>query len=86
MLSGLYISSKVWEIIDTTKSFRCYDGCRERGLLDGSVLAYEMNLAPLTGHGYPVRATGLMNPKWITEIELGGKVYEGYGLEMDGLT
>jgi DMSO/TMAO reductase YedYZ molybdopterin-dependent catalytic subunit len=41
-----------------------------------------MNLAPLTSeHGYPVRAIGLygiMNPKWITEIELVGNVYEGY--------
>jgi hypothetical protein len=50
--------------------------------LGGSILAYEMNLAPLTSeHGYPVRATGLygmMNPKWITEIELVGNVYEGY--------
>jgi hypothetical protein len=56
----------------------------ERGLLDGTVLAYEMNLATLTPkHGYPVRAIvpglyGMMNPKWITEIELVGNVYEGY--------
>ncbi|MFZ0510405.1 MAG: molybdopterin-dependent oxidoreductase [Candidatus Nitrosopolaris sp.] len=70
-------------------AFRCYDGYDvgiplERGLLDGSILAYEMNLAPLTSeHGYPVRAIvpglyGMMNPKWITEIELVGNVYEGY--------
>ena len=68
---------------------RCYDGYDvgiplERGLLEGSILAYEMNLAPLTSeHGYPVRAIvpglyGMMNPKWITEIELVDKVYEGY--------
>ncbi len=68
---------------------RCYDGYDvgiplERGLLDGSILAYEMNLAPLTSeHGYPVRAIvpglyGMMNPKWITEIELVDNVYEGY--------
>lgn len=68
---------------------RCYDGYDvgiplERGLLDGSILAYEMNLAPLTSeHGYPVRAIvpglyGMMNPKWITEIELVDSVYEGY--------
>ena len=70
-------------------AFRCYDGYDvgiplERGLLDGSILAYEMNLAPLTSeHGYPVRAIvpglyGMMNPKWITEIELVHNVYEGY--------
>ncbi len=70
-------------------AFRCYDGYDvgiplERGLLDGTILAYEMNLAPLTSeHGYPVRAIvpglyGMMNPKWITEIELVGNVYEGY--------
>jgi DMSO/TMAO reductase YedYZ molybdopterin-dependent catalytic subunit len=70
-------------------AFRCYDGYDvgiplERGLLDGSILAYEMNLAPLTSeHGYPVRAIvpgfhGMMNPKWITEIELVDNVYEGY--------
>jgi DMSO/TMAO reductase YedYZ molybdopterin-dependent catalytic subunit len=70
-------------------AFRCYDGYDvgiplARGLLDGSILAYEMNLAPLTSeHGYPVRAIipglyGMMNPKWITEIELVGNVYEGY--------
>jgi DMSO/TMAO reductase YedYZ molybdopterin-dependent catalytic subunit len=68
---------------------RCYDGYDvgiplERGLLDGSILAYEMNLTPLTSeHGYPVRAIvpglyGMMNPKWITEIELVDNVYEGY--------
>ncbi len=70
-------------------AFRCYDGYDvgiplERGLLEGSILAYEMNLAPLTSeHGYPVRAIvpglyGMMNPKWITEIELVDNVYEGY--------
>jgi DMSO/TMAO reductase YedYZ molybdopterin-dependent catalytic subunit len=68
---------------------RCYDGYDvgiplERGLLEGSILAYEMNLAPLTAeHGYPVRAIipglyGMMNPKWITEIEVVDNVYEGY--------
>jgi DMSO/TMAO reductase YedYZ molybdopterin-dependent catalytic subunit len=70
-------------------AFRCYDGYDvgiplERGLLDGTILAYEMNLAPLTPeHGYPVRAIvpglyGMMNPKWITEIEVVDNVYEGY--------
>lgn len=70
-------------------AFRCYDGYDvgiplERGLLEGTILAYEMNLAPLTAeHGYPVRAIvpglyGMMNPKWITEIEVVDDVYEGY--------
>jgi len=69
--------------------FRCSDGYDvgiplETGLLDGTILAYDMNLAPLTSnHGYPVRAIvpglyGMMNPKWITEIELVDTVYEGY--------
>jgi DMSO/TMAO reductase YedYZ molybdopterin-dependent catalytic subunit len=52
--------------------------------LDGSILAYDMNLSRLSArHGYPVRAIlpglyGMMNPKWITEIERVGSVYEGY--------
>jgi DMSO/TMAO reductase YedYZ molybdopterin-dependent catalytic subunit len=69
--------------------FRCYDGYDvgiplERGLFDGSILAYDMNGGSLTAeHGYPVRAIvpgwyGMMNPKWITEIELVDHVYEGY--------
>ena len=70
-------------------AFRCYDGYDvgiplERGLLEGTILAYDMNLAPLTAeHGYPVRAIvpglyGMMNPKWITEIEVVNDIYEGY--------
>ncbi|MBV9175914.1 MAG: molybdopterin-dependent oxidoreductase [Nitrososphaeraceae archaeon] len=69
--------------------FRCYDGYDvgiplERGLFEGSILAYDMNGASLTAeHGYPVRAIvpglyGMMNPKWITEIELVDSIYEGY--------
>jgi DMSO/TMAO reductase YedYZ molybdopterin-dependent catalytic subunit len=69
--------------------FRCYDGYDvgipiERGLSEGTILAYDMNGASLTGeHGYPVRAIvpglyGMMNPKWITEIELVDGIYEGY--------
>ena len=69
--------------------FRCADGYDvgiplERGFQDGSILAYGMNGDALTAkHGYPVRAIipglyGMMNPKWITEIELVDKVYEGY--------
>jgi DMSO/TMAO reductase YedYZ molybdopterin-dependent catalytic subunit len=69
--------------------FRCADGYDvgiplERGFQDGSILAYGMNGETLTAkHGYPVRAItpglyGMMNPKWITEIELVGEIYEGY--------
>ncbi len=70
-------------------AFRCSDGYDvgiplENGLMDGTILAYDMNLAPLIPkHGFPVRAIvpglyGMMNPKWITEIELVDSVYEGY--------
>ena len=69
--------------------FRCYDGYDvgiplERGLLEGTILAYEMNGIPLPAeHGFPLRAVvpglyGMMNAKWITEIELVDKVYEGF--------
>ncbi|HEX5892181.1 MAG TPA: sulfite oxidase [Nitrososphaeraceae archaeon] len=69
--------------------FRCADGYDvgiplQRGLQEGSILAYGMNGEMLTTkHGYPVRAIipglyGMMNPKWITEIELVGEIYEGY--------
>jgi DMSO/TMAO reductase YedYZ molybdopterin-dependent catalytic subunit len=69
--------------------FRCYDGYdvgvpMERSLVDGTILAYEMNGARLpTEHGYPVRAIipglyGMMNAKWITEIELVGQTYLGF--------
>ena len=69
--------------------FRCYDGYDvgiplERGLAEGTILAYDMNGASLTAeHGYPVRAIvpglyGMMNPKWITEIELVDSIYKGY--------
>lgn len=69
--------------------FRCADGYDvgipiERSLMEGTILAYDMNSAPLTSkHGFPVRAIvpglyGMMNPKWLTEIELVDSVYEGY--------
>jgi Oxidoreductase molybdopterin binding domain/Mo-co oxidoreductase dimerisation domain len=69
--------------------FKCYDGYdvgvpMERALLDGTLLAYEMNGAELpTEHGYPVRAIvpglyGMMNAKWVTEIELVGQPYSGF--------
>ena len=69
--------------------FRCYDGYDvgiplENGLMDGTILAYNMNNIPLPNdHGFPLRAIvpgfyGMMNPKWITEIELVDKTYEGF--------
>lgn len=67
--------------------FRCYDGYDvgvplQQGL--NATLAYEMNGVSLpTEHGYPLRAIvpglyGMMNPKWITSIELVDTVYEGF--------
>lgn len=69
--------------------FRCSDGYDvgiplDRGLMDGTILAYEMNGTPLPAeHGFPVRAIvpglyGMMNAKWITDIELVDTVYEGF--------
>jgi DMSO/TMAO reductase YedYZ molybdopterin-dependent catalytic subunit len=69
--------------------FRCTDGYDvgiplDRGMMDGTILAYEMNGVPLPQeHGFPVRAIvpglyGMMNAKWITDIELVDKVYEGF--------
>jgi DMSO/TMAO reductase YedYZ molybdopterin-dependent catalytic subunit len=69
--------------------FRCYDGYdvgvpMERSLLDGAILAYGMNGTRLpTEHGYPVRAIipglyGMMNAKWVTEIEVVGQTYLGF--------
>jgi len=69
--------------------FRCADGYDvgipiERSQMEGTILAYDMNSAPLTPkHGFPVRAIvpglyGMMNPKWLIEIELVDSVYEGH--------
>jgi DMSO/TMAO reductase YedYZ molybdopterin-dependent catalytic subunit len=69
--------------------FRCYDGYdvgipMESGLMEGTILAFNMNNVPLPNeHGYPLRAIvpgfyGMMNPKWITEIELVDSTYEGF--------
>jgi DMSO/TMAO reductase YedYZ molybdopterin-dependent catalytic subunit len=69
--------------------FRCYDGYDvgiplDRGLFEGTILAYEMNGVPLpTEHGFPLRVIvpglyGMMNAKWITDIELVDKIYEGF--------
>lgn len=95
--NALWKGVKLKQILEKAKvkpgskyiAFRCSDGYDvgiplEKGLMEGTILAYEMNLAPLTAkHGFPVRAIvpglyGMMNPKWITEIEVVDNVYEGY--------
>jgi DMSO/TMAO reductase YedYZ molybdopterin-dependent catalytic subunit len=69
--------------------FRAVDGYdvgipMDSAMLDGTLLAYEMNGAPLpTDHGSPLRAIvpglyGMMNCKWITSIEAVSGVYQGY--------
>lgn len=69
--------------------FKCVDGYDvgipvDRALLDGTILAFEMNGQPLPQeHGYPLRAVvpglyGMMNAKWITRIEAVNGMYEGY--------
>jgi DMSO/TMAO reductase YedYZ molybdopterin-dependent catalytic subunit len=69
--------------------FTCADGYdvgipMERALLEGTILAYEMNGVPLpTEHGRPVRALvpglyGMMNAKWVVDIEVVDKVHEGF--------
>ena len=84
ILSKAGVQSSVKYIV-----FRCSDGYDvgiplENGMMDSTILAYDMNNSPLTSeHGYPVRAIvpgfyGMMNPKWITEIELVDKTYEGF--------
>jgi hypothetical protein len=56
----------------------------ERALLDGTILAYHINDAPLPAeHGFPVRMIvpgyyGMMNCKWLTSIELVKETYHGY--------
>ncbi len=72
--------------------FRCADGYTvgipiERALEPGALLAYKMNDAMLPNeHGFPLRAIvpgiyGMMNAKWITEIEVTDQVYLGYWQE-----
>lgn len=69
--------------------FTCSDGYdvgipMERALLDGTLLVYEMNGVPLPPeHGRPVRAIvpglyGMMNAKWVTDIEVVDKVHQGF--------
>jgi DMSO/TMAO reductase YedYZ molybdopterin-dependent catalytic subunit len=56
----------------------------DRAMLDGTLLAFEMNGEPLpTDHGYPLRAIvpglyGMMNAKWIINIQAVSGVYQGY--------
>ena len=72
--------------------FRCADGYTvgipiERALEPGALLAYKMNDIFLPSeHGSPLRAIvpgiyGMMNAKWITEIEVTDQVYLGYWQE-----
>jgi DMSO/TMAO reductase YedYZ molybdopterin-dependent catalytic subunit len=59
----------------------------ERALNPGALLAYKMNDETLPNeHGFPLRAIvpgiyGMMNAKWITEIEVTDQVYLGYWQE-----
>jgi DMSO/TMAO reductase YedYZ molybdopterin-dependent catalytic subunit len=56
----------------------------DKAMLDGTILAYEMNGAPLPSeHGFPVRVIvpgyyGMMNCKWLMSIELVKETYQGY--------
>jgi DMSO/TMAO reductase YedYZ molybdopterin-dependent catalytic subunit len=56
----------------------------EKAMLDGTILAYQMNDVPLPQeHGYPVRMIvpgyyGMMNCKWLNSIELVSEKYQGY--------
>lgn len=69
--------------------FRCFDGYdvgipMDKAMTEGTILAYEMNGERLpVEHGYPVRVIvpglyGMMNAKWITDIELVKGVYNGF--------
>lgn len=72
--------------------FHCADGYTvgipiERALEQGALLAYKMNDETLPNeHGFPLRAIvpgiyGMMNAKWVTEIEVVDHVYLGYWQE-----
>ena len=72
--------------------FHCADGYTvgipvDRAIQSGSLLAYKMNDQFLPNeHGFPLRAIipgiyGMMNAKWITEIEATDQVYLGYWQE-----
>jgi DMSO/TMAO reductase YedYZ molybdopterin-dependent catalytic subunit len=92
MVGGDLMSTALWKGVNPTADyvvFRCYDGYDvgiplDRATMDGTILAYQMNGATLpVEHGFPVRAIvpglyGMMNAKWITEIELTQGVYQGF--------
>lgn len=72
--------------------FRCGDGYTagipvEHAMQSDALLAYKMNDVTLPDeHGFPLRAIvpgiyGMMNVKWITEIEATDQVYLGYWQE-----
>ena len=72
--------------------FHCTEGYTvgipvQRALEPGALLAYMMNDQPLPPeHGFPMRAIipglyGMMNAKWVTEIEASDSVYLGYWQE-----
>lgn len=72
--------------------FHCADGYTigiplERAMLPNALLAYKMNDEMLPSeHGFPLRAIvpglyGMMNAKWLAEIELTDQVYLGYWQE-----
>jgi DMSO/TMAO reductase YedYZ molybdopterin-dependent catalytic subunit len=60
-----------------------------KGLEDGTILAYEMNGAPLPrSHGYPARVIvpgiyGMKNVKWLSELEVADHDYKGYWEKRD---
>jgi DMSO/TMAO reductase YedYZ molybdopterin-dependent catalytic subunit len=69
--------------------FTCFDGYDvgiplEKAMADGTILAYDMNGVNLPqDHGYPLRAIvpglyGMMNAKWIRDIEVVSGVYKGF--------
>jgi DMSO/TMAO reductase YedYZ molybdopterin-dependent catalytic subunit len=69
--------------------FRAADGYdvgipMEKAMVDGTILAYQMNDAPLpVEHGFPVRMIvpgyyGMMNCKWLSGIELVSEKHYGY--------
>ena len=72
--------------------FRCADGYSvgipiDQAFLPGALLAYKMNDEPLPNeHGFPLRAIipgkyGMMNAKWISEIEVVDHTYLGFWQE-----
>jgi hypothetical protein len=56
----------------------------EKAMLDGTILAYQMNGEPLLAeHGFPARMIvpgyyGMMNCKWVTSIDVVSETHQGY--------